>query len=86
MADENDQPRRKVPAFYIPQRFRVEAVRIRLLKASVLDKVIRPVLEPLVNLSHGWQDWYERRMCRMFPASEIRYVLRPVKANAAQAA
>ena len=31
---EGDQPRRKVPSFYLPQRFRVESVRCNLLKAS----------------------------------------------------
>jgi hypothetical protein len=79
--DEEDQPRRKVPSFYLPQRFRVERVHCRLLKASVCDKLVRAVLEPLVNRNVEWLDWYERRLCRLLPASELRVVLRPKKAK-----
>ncbi len=77
--DEADQPRRKVPGFYIPQRFRVESVSVRMLKESVWDKAVRTVVEPLINRSVAGLDWYERRLCRTFPANEIRYVLRPLK-------
>lgn len=78
-ADVRDQPRRKVPGFYIPQRYRVESVRVRLLRESLLNRLVRPVVEPLVNRSITWLDWYERRLCRVLPASEIHYVIRPVK-------
>lgn len=77
--EEADQPRRKVPAFYSPVRFQVQSVRLNLLKASWLDKVVKAVLQPLINRGVGWMDWYERRWCRLFPASEVCYVLRPVK-------
>ena len=33
----------------------------------------------------AWLDWYERRLCRWLPASEIRYLLRPVKSAPAKA-
>ena len=46
--------------------------------ATWFDKVVRSVLQPLINLSSGWQDWYERRLCRMFPANEIQYQIIPV--------
>lgn len=81
--DVSDQPRRKVPAFYTPVRFRVEEVRMNLMRRTVTDKVVRAVLQPLINRGVGWLDWYERRLCRMFPADDVRYVLRPVKAEAA---
>jgi SAM-dependent methyltransferase len=80
-ADEADQPRRKVPSFYRPERFRVESVRVRLLKASFADRITQALVEPLINQSVGWLDWYERRLCRWLPASEVRYILRPVKAT-----
>jgi len=79
LADEKDQPRRKVPNFYLSQRFRVEHVRINLLRTSVVDKVFRALLQPLINRSVGWLDWYERRLCRLWPADDIHWVLRPVK-------
>src|SRR5439155_24436272 len=82
-SDPADQPRRKVPSFYLPQRFRVERVRLRLLSASLADKAVRAVLQPLINRGPGWQDWYERRLCRWLPASDVRYVLRVQKFSAA---
>ncbi len=78
-SDPADQPRRKVPSFYLPQRFRVEQVRLHLMVGNVLDKAVRTALEPLINYGPGWQDWYERRLCRWFPASSVRYVLRVQK-------
>ncbi|HEX3313309.1 MAG TPA: methyltransferase domain-containing protein [Gemmataceae bacterium] len=81
LAADVDQPRRKVPNFYLPQRFRVESVRINLLRTSIADKIVRAVLQPLVNRSVEWQDWYERRLCRTMPADDIHYLLRPVKST-----
>lgn len=78
-ADERDQPRRKVPNFYMPQRFRVESIRFNLLRETIPDKVVRAVLQPLINRGTGWLDWYERRLCRLWPADDIHYRLRTVK-------
>jgi len=80
LSEDRDQPRRKVPNFYMPQRFRVERVRFNLMHTSLADKVVRAVLHPLINRSVGWLDWYERRVCRLFPADDIHWLLRPVKA------
>ncbi len=78
-SDEADQPRRRVPSFYSPQRFIVESVRIQPLKASVLGRAIAPLLKRLVNGSVSRLDWYERCLCRAFPAASIHFVLRPKK-------
>ena len=79
--DPRDQPRRKVPSFYLPHRFQVESVCCNLLKASLLDKLLSSILRPVINRSVNSLDWYERRLCRRLPASDIRYVLRPQKAQ-----
>lgn len=76
--DPDKQPRRKVPAFYSRCRFQVGNVNIRLMHETWFDKAVRAVLQPLVNLSRNWQDWYERRLCRLFPANEIQYRISPV--------
>lgn len=78
-ADQVDQPRRKVPNFYSPLRFRVETVQLRLLRASWLEKLFAFLLQPIIDCGPGWMDWYERRLCRFFAVSDVRYVLRPVK-------
>jgi hypothetical protein len=77
-ADHDEQPRRKVPAFYSRCRFQVKQIHIRLMHATWFDKAVRTVLQPLINRSSGWQDWYERRLCRLFPANEIQYRITPV--------
>ncbi len=86
LADERDQPRRKVPNFYLKERFRVDEVRFNLMRASLADKLVRAVFQPLVNRGVGWQDWYERRLCRLWPVDDIRWVLRPVKPAAVRLA
>lgn len=78
-ADEEDQPRRKVPSFYAPQRFAVESVRIQLLKGSWLTRPFGAAAQWLVNRGLGSLDWYERALCWALPADSIRYVLRPKK-------
>jgi hypothetical protein len=83
LAEEADQPRRKVPNFYVPQRFRVERVRFNLLRTSVVDKLLRAALQPLINRSVGWLDWYERRLCRFWPVDDIHWLLRPLKTTPA---
>ena len=77
--DEEDQPRRKVPSFYLPERFRVESVRCKILRESLWDKLLGFAVQPLINRSLGWLDRYERRLCRWIPANDIRYILRPKK-------
>jgi hypothetical protein len=78
-ADEADQPRRKVPSFYLPQRFSVTAVQIKLLKRARVGKLLLSPLNWFINTSSARQDWYERCLCRWLPAESIRFVLRPKK-------
>jgi SAM-dependent methyltransferase len=80
-ADEADQPRRKVPAFYLPERFAVESVDITLMPTLLLFKPVRRLATRLVNSSIWLLDWYERSWCRHFPADSMRYVLRVKKTN-----
>jgi SAM-dependent methyltransferase len=84
-ADEADQPARKVPGFYVPQRFRIEEVTFSLLRHGPVGKLMRLLLGRLINRSCGWLDWYERCLCRWLPVDSVRYVLRPRKAAGAAA-
>ena len=78
-ADEADQPRRKVPAFYLPERFAVESIDITLIPTLLLFKPVRRLATRVVNSSMWLLDWYERSWCRHFPADSMRYVLRVKK-------
>jgi len=81
-ADEADQPRRKVPAFYLPERFAVESIDVTLMPTMLLFKPVRRLMTKLVNSSMWLLDWYERSWCRHFPADSMRYVLRVKKGGA----
>ena len=74
-ADEADQPRRKVPAFYLPERFAVESIDITFMPTLIMFKPVRRLMTKVVNSSMWLLDWYERSWCRHFPADSIRYVL-----------
>jgi len=78
-ADTEDQPRRKVPAFYISERFVVDAVKVTLMPTMLLFKPARRLVSKLFNSSIGMLDWYERSWCRRFPADSIKYTLRVKK-------
>jgi hypothetical protein len=78
-ADEADQPRRKVPAFYLPERFAVDGVSVTLLPTLLLIKPLRRLATRMVNSSMWMLDWYERVWCRRFPADSIRFRLRVKK-------
>ena len=72
------QPQRKVPSYYSNARFQVLSVRIRFYRHGILDFLISPVLERLINGSFQCQVFYERRLARLFHAWEIHYRLTPV--------
>jgi SAM-dependent methyltransferase len=78
-ADEADQPRRKVPAFYLPERFAVDGIDVTFVPTLVMCKPVRRLMTKVVNSSIGMLDWYERSWCRHFPADSIRYRLRVKK-------
>lgn len=77
--DQELQPPRKVPSFYSDVRFEITGIMLRLLDRKWCDRLMFPFLQRLVNRSIGWQDRFERRLCRLFPAAEIRYIMRAMK-------
>jgi hypothetical protein len=83
-ADEADQPQRKVPAFYLPERFAVESVAVTLMPTLLMVKPVRRLAMKVLNSSMRLLDWYERSWCRRFPADSIRYHLRVKKPDTRQ--
>jgi len=78
-ADEADQPRRKVPAFYVPHRFQIDSVSIELMRRGRVRGPASFALEWWINRGIQQLDWYERSACWLFPAESMQYVLRPKK-------
>ena len=73
------QPRRKVPCFYSSARFRVRKTWITPMPRTWFDRLAFPFMGTIINRSLAWQDWYERRICRAFPAWGIGYEMTPDK-------
>jgi SAM-dependent methyltransferase len=69
----------RVPAFYSPIRFDMESVRLSFYRTNLLDRLFVPFLRYFANRSSGCQNFYERRLCWLFPAAEIRYRMRACK-------
>ncbi len=71
---------RHVPTFYSDVRFSIESIRFNFYRSSFLDRLFVPLFRYFVNCSPAAQEFYERRLSWIFPAAEIRYKLRPLKA------
>lgn len=77
---EDKQPLlRKVPSFYTKCRFIVKEIKIHLLDRKLIDRIIFPRMFNFINKNIKRQDFYERRLCRLFPAGQIVYNLNPDK-------
>ncbi len=76
---ENQPEFRKVPAFYSKCRFKIQSVTITLLNHSLIDRIVFPRLYNFINKNIKRQDFFERRLCRIFPANGITYELTVIK-------
>jgi SAM-dependent methyltransferase len=80
--DPRWQPgRRKVQDYYTDARFRIESVRFNFDRADWLDRLLVPPVRALANRSFAALQRYERRWCRLYPVSEVRFVLTPDKSG-----
>jgi hypothetical protein len=78
--DPEDQPAfRKVPCHYSDLRFRVESIEIEFYRTNPVGKALGPLFAGWINRGIREQDFYERRLSGVFPAWQIRYILRPRK-------
>ena len=77
---QEDQPKnRKVPAFYTDTRFKINAIKIEFYRSGLIDKLFARLITKIVNQNIHWQDFYERRLCHLFHARQIRYLMQPIK-------
>jgi hypothetical protein len=80
--DPEDQPTRKVPCHYVGFRFFVDEVYVKFSTRGLLGTTIGRAMRWFVNLRFATQHFYERRLSWLWPADEIRYVMRPKKPSA----
>lgn len=75
-----NQPKiRKVQDYYSDFKFLVRKIDISFYRHTVFDKIFAAGLSGLINRNIKYQDFYERRLSALFPASSIRYLLSVVK-------
>lgn len=77
--DAEQQPKRKVPAFYSDVRFEVESIFINFYRDGIFDRVFGKLMSTVVNRNISAQHFYERRLSSLYHADEITYVIKPVK-------
>lgn len=70
---------RGVPHYWPEIFFRVDSVWIQLFERKLLDKLLFPGMTTIINSSRNWQDRYERRLCRFFPADTICFKMTVMK-------
>jgi ubiquinone/menaquinone biosynthesis C-methylase UbiE len=70
----------RVPAFYSKTRFEIESVELSFYRTNLFDRLFVPLLRCFVNRSARTQNFYERRLCWIVPAAEVRYRMRASKA------
>lgn len=70
---------RKVPSFYTTARFRLVEVKIEFFHFNKLDRFFGGLFSRFVNLSTANQEFYERRLCWIFKARQLRFRMVPVK-------
>jgi SAM-dependent methyltransferase len=69
----------KVPAFPTRTRFELESVKLSFYRTNLLDRLFVPFLRYFANRSPAAQNFYERRLCWILPAAEMRYRMRACK-------
>lgn len=80
--DEKSQPfRRKVPSYYSNTRFELIDTKFYFYRTSLIDRILVPVLRLLVNMNSSTQEIYERRWSWLYPAWQIKYILRVIKSK-----
>ncbi len=80
--DQTKQPgSRKLPTFYTNSRFILKKTHIDFYKTSIVDKLIIPILKPIINFNFSTQESYERRWTWIIPAWQIKYNITPEKSD-----
>lgn len=75
--EPEDQLRRKVPVFYGSTRYKVDSMRLTFAGRGRLGKPFKKFVEWLVNLTPGFQEFYEANLCYLIPCYGVEAVLRP---------
>jgi hypothetical protein len=77
---QNLQPNiRKVPDFYNNKKFIIKSIYIDFYTESIFDKLFGRLFKLFVNSNFYFQNFYERRLSRIYHAWQIKYVLEPIK-------
>lgn len=70
---------REVPTYWPEIVFRIDSIWIQPLQRKWIDRLLFPGMTTIINSSRHWQDRYERRLCRLFPADTIYFKMTAIK-------
>lgn len=85
VAPEKQPGVRHIPTHYTSALFEIESILYVFDRSTLWDRVFVKFFRFFVNRNAATQDFYERRLCWLYPATEICYRLRPQKRDSTSA-
>ena len=76
-ADNEDQPKRKVPNYYADFRIKVTSQRLVFRSSFKVINPFKKLFGWFVNLHSVLQEYYEENLCYIFPCHGIEIVFKP---------
>lgn len=74
------QPKiRKVPDFYTNEKFKIKKIYIDFYTESFFDIFFGRLFKIIINSNFILQNFYERRLSRIYHAWQIKYIIQPIK-------
>lgn len=76
---KNNQWIRKVPNYLTMNEIVLIDTKISFYKNTVFENLFNPFFERIVNLNRYFQDFYEKRLCWIYPPSNLIFKIKIVK-------
>jgi len=75
--DPKYQPfKRKVPSYYTSTEFKLIETQFYFYRTSLIDRILVPLVRYVANFNISTQEFFERRWSWLYPAWQIKYILR----------
>ena len=75
-AKPKDQWKRKVPNYLTLSELSLIEVKILFYRDTIFEHLFNPLLERLVNINNSTKHFFEKRLCWLYPPSNVEYRLK----------
>jgi len=77
--DTNNQWIRKVPNYLLINEIKLLDVRILFYRNTIFENIFNPWFEKFINLNRFFQNFYEKRLCWIYPPSNLKFDIQIIK-------